>query len=87
MKMLLLSLFCLSVGVALAKIDYHNYHAIVAGPLRTQADLRVIDLLRDEDSRSRKVTRTGFPKHPIISEKYFIADKNVSFNIIQTQRL
>ena len=56
--MLLLSVLCLVLGSACAKIDYENYHAIVAGPLKTKHDLQVIDLLRDEDSRSRKVNVT-----------------------------
>ena len=46
-------LVCVATAAA---VSYENYHAIVAGPLKTRKQLEVIDLLRDEDTRTRKVS-------------------------------
>ena len=40
---------------AAAAVSYEGYHALVAGPLKTRQQLELVDLLRDEDTRTRKV--------------------------------
>ena len=54
MLRVLASLFVVCVAAA-AAVSYEGYHALVAGPLKTRQQLELVDLLRDEDTRTRKV--------------------------------